>query len=743
METLADVLTSTTGISLESSDFSATYAAERAGLFSSEGSSTLFETLADRLHSKKAHTWGEANHSGGTAVHEDESFSAGEEEYEDMFNTYPPARRSAPESGPTGLPVSPDSGMSSPFSATSAKTMSTCTPDIYSPNASELSSIQSLSSSPYSPPGSAFAAIVHTSPNQANETDSNLPHKPAPLEHSHSHLVERVTLPHIPHITHAHSAPLHASIEHAFAMALPHGTTSTTSSLAALSTPPASTTASALPSSDHSLLNQHRYAGISPLEPISTLASVVSGTASIPIAPTPSVLVVHGSLAHPSSSASVMAGSPPKRTHASTTVVPLAAPPRPASVGPSKLPHRRRKSGKRVPPPPFSSELLKAARLRLDRLPDGGRSQQQLLQELQMRPETLGNGHSSSSATSPGTNGTTNSGTAALPFSTKQYYHSRGSSSNGSGSSGGGSGLSGGSHSSSYDSLCSLGNSSPRHDYTLPPEVWERVFRFLTPGDLMDLHSVSSTWSSASWEGVREVDLTGRHEMGFDASTWLKHLPSMTRLTKVTISARLPTGAAVASIAQITSIESLTIRCHPTETSLSDLMPLTQLPSLKQLALKLPSQIGPSVLHGLLQHLPNLQHFKVETLRESFADVAFSDIGCMTSLKTLDLSWCKSLSRITFARIAKLSTLETLILDMCGCDVALTGLSQLRVLPNLSSLSLRWCDQLTDAILPTLAEFRSLRTLDVSYCQYITASAIASNLPNAQVTRSTRPLSKV
>ena len=624
-----------------------------------------------------------------------------------MISTYPPTRRIIiPEPSPLAhFSDSADSAFSSPFSAISKSTASTatCTPN--SPN-NDPDSMPSLSSSPYLP-SAAFAAIHNHLELAASQV-----HSAKSLEHSQSHGVERSPSAFPSHILHTNSTPLH-SLEHAFAQALPSPTPTS-------GTPHATLTNSS-PHFGSALFGSPNSAATSPQSKVSnTIIPIPSSSIEMP-----SMTVLTHSVA---ANGALSTASPPKRT-SGATAIPLVTPSRPASVGPLKVHHRRHKSGKRVPPPPFSSELLKAVRLRLDRMPGGDTpSLSEIASTGQSSPTSL-------SATSSSTG-------SALPFSTKQYYHSRGSStSSGSASAssnGSGESIFGGSHSSSYDSLSSLGAaSSPRHDYTLPYEVWERVFRFLTPGDILDLHAVSQSWTCTSWDEVRELDLTGRHEMGFSGKTWVKHLPNMTRLTKLTLNESVPTDAALAAIAQHTSIEWLAIHCHPTVTTDRGLSHLAQLPNLRQLALWFPQNVRPSVLQGLLPRLPNLQHFKVETLRPSFIETAFKNIESMTRLRTLDLSWCKRLSTTTFANIAKLTELEILVLDMSGCDVAISALSQLRVLPNLTTLSLRWCDQVTDALLPTLAGFRALKTLDVSFCQYVTTTAITTHLPKAQVIRST------
>lgn len=643
----------------EASHFSVPYAAWAASSGTAASATTIF---LDVLSNRKASTLGETITFSPSHAGEEEDFDGPDLA---MLATYPPpSARGTPDAPSSPFNHYSDSNEhnSSPFSATSKTTASTatCTTPSGCNTSADLSDFSStpLSSSPYA---------------SLNNTFSTLQITPDRVDMTQSAIVERVTpIPHHSPFIHANSAPIPAySVEHAFSQAT---------------------------SSTPATLSSFNHSG----SPSSTSPNV--GNA-------PSVLVLHGPLpSHPTSSA-----SPPKRAHANSAVVSAVAPQRPASVGPVKMIHRRQKSGKRVPPPPFSSELLKAVRLRLDRLPEAD--------------QTGSNSSPDSSYHTPSSSGSSTSG--ALPFSTKQYYHSRSSSQSSNGSIGGA--LSG---NSSYDSLCSLGVPSPRHGYTLPPEIWTRVFRYMAPGELLELNSVSQWWSTACWEWVRELDLGGRHEAGFASTTWLKYLPCMTHLTRLTLTEQISTDAALASISHISSIEWLSIHCNATETSAIGLMALAQLPNLKQLALWLPSSVRPLVLQGLLARLPHLQHFKVETMRQQFLDIAFKNIGNMTSLRTLDLSWCKHLTHQTFSRIATLSSLETLILDMSGSDVALAALGQLRSLPNLTTLSLRWCD-LTDAMLPTIASFRSLKTLDVSYCQYLTTAAVSAFLPHAQVIRST------
>lgn len=702
----------------ESSDFAVAYAA-RTPVLSNDDVPFVFDVIASRLQPRKAQTWGESTE---TVLMTDE-MDAEDDESEDMISTYPPTRRILiPEPSPLAhFSDATDSAFSSPFSAISKSTASTastatCTPN--SPNDSSEHSPSSLSSSPYLASALSFASAQNHSDLAAHV---NHAHPTRSLEHSQSHGVERSSSAYPAHLLHTNSTPLH-SLEHAFAQALPSPTPTSGTPHATLANSPHAQSASH-PLYGSSFFGTTNATAAGP-QPSMNNATMPIPSSSIEM---PSMMVLtHSTAANVSGSTA----SPPKRANG-TTAIPLVTPSRPASVGPLKVTHRRHKSGKRVPPPPFSSELLKAVRLRLDRLPGG---------DTPSSSELASVGHPSLASLSAASS----SAGSALPFSTKQYYHSRGSStSSGSASAssfGSGDSIFGGSHSSSYDSLSSLGAaSSPRHDYTLPHEVWERVFRFLTPGDILDMHTVSLSWTCTSWDEVRELDLTSRHELGFAGTTWIKHIPSMTRLTKLTLNAFVPTDTALASIALIPSIEWLGLHCHPYDTSEVGLQHLAQLPNLKQVALWVPQNIRPNVLTNLLPRLPHLQHFKVETLRPFFTEVAFKHIETMTGLRTLDLSWCKRLSTTTFANLAKLSALETLVLDMCGSDVAISGLSQLRTLPHLTTLSLRWCDQLTDAMLPNLATFRALKTLDVSYCQYVTTTAITAHLPKAQVIRNTPP----
>jgi hypothetical protein len=88
----------------------------------------------------------------------------------------------------------------------------------------------------------------------------------------------------------------------------------------------------------------------------------------------------------------------------------------------------------------------------------------------------------------------------------------------------------------------------------------------------------------------------------------------------------------------------------------------------------------------------------------------------MQNLRTLDLTWCNRLSPTILAQIARLQSLEVLILDKCGVDITVEGIKQLKALPKLKELSLKWCNQLNDSLMPVLADFKLTR-LDVSHCQ--------------------------
>lgn len=355
---------------------------------------------------------------------------------------------------------------------------------------------------------------------------------------------------------------------------------------------------------------------------------------------------------------------------------------RPASVGPVKI-HRRHKSAKRAPPPLFSAELLRAARQKM------------------VDAQSVG-------------------GTLSPP-ATRLHHHSP-ASSTGSNTS---------VTSTQSDSSSLSGRWSPDTP-PLPMEVWSCVFGFLPAPSLVELQSVCRAWHQICWETLKTLDMTGRAESQIAPSTWMAILPRCLNLKHLTISAHVPTDY-VLELLSNSNLETLALHCHTTETSATGLFHIASMSKLTRLYLWMPRQIRPSALQPLIPHLGALTHFKAETLRQSFCERALLSLDSMTNLRMLDLSWCKRLSPSIFLRIAKLAQLEILILDMCGCDVTMGGISHLRVLPKLNDLSLKWCEHLSDAMLPTLATFPSLTKLDVSFCKHLTSTAIALWLPHVTV----------
>jgi len=383
---------------------------------------------------------------------------------------------------------------------------------------------------------------------------------------------------------------------------------------------------------------------------------------------------------------------------------------RPASVGPAKL-HRRQKSAKRVPPPPFSSELLKAARQKA--LEQSSQSAcVATSSENPSSPSSKLFTHSPVSSASSNASSTSNS--TFIPISSSPF-----------------------STSSTASPVVDSNYPTPSSSLDtpeLPLEVWTQIFANLSPTTLLEVQYVCSDWHSVCWNTVRYLDMTGKCERLVDGQTWISLFRKMPNLKVLSLSSKIATDEILALLPKVVPwVESLFIHCHTESTSAAGLKQIARLSKLQKLALWMPVQIPASALRSLLPHLTSLTHFKAETLRETFCERAFTSLDLLVNLRVLDLSWCKKLSLAVFARIAKLTNLETLILDMCGCDVSMGGLSHLKDLPKLAEISLKWCDHLTDAMLPTLASFQALARLDVSFCRHLTAGAITRWLPHINV----------
>lgn len=259
-----------------------------------------------------------------------------------------------------------------------------------------------------------------------------------------------------------------------------------------------------------------------------------------------------------------------------------------------------------------------------------------------------------------------------------------------------------------------------------------RIFSRLPVAQLVEMQLVSTSWASTCWQTVTSLDLGGRHESMYSPDVWLRYLPRMSMLESAHLLSSLPTERVVRLVSDLAHLKSLSLHCD-VHTTAASLAPIAQLPKLIKLCLWLPVQVPPTALQSLIPHLPRLQYFKVESLRPTFCEKAFVDLDRMESLRLLDLSWCKRLSPSIFAKISHLQCLETLIMDMCGDDVTMSGISHLQALPSLRVLSLKWCDHLTDALLPTLASFPALAFLDVSFCRHPTARNLAHHLPHVSV----------
>ena len=645
--------------------------------FPSDGSLESVQDLLSRIPQRKLHTWGD-------------TYASDDEIAEDMISTYPPAssRFGQESTSSSAHPILVSSAnadeplLQEYFSALSSTALLQT-----GPTNGHVPRDTTLINSPSSPSSSLLiSAPIATALISLNSI-------------SHAERLESIT----------RSPPRPDVLSHHFTL----GTASNISSSPNYPLP-SSATACSLASSSFSAANAFPHTNSVPTNCSAfSSISVVSGT------PTNAVYPSSGVMATPGSSSSAAAN---------------AANTRPASVGPMKI-HRRQKSGKRVPPPPFSSELLKAVRLRLDRMPSTSQGScasnpASSTSPLASPNSTSSQSHAitSSSSTSSLSSGSASGSSPRSSYSlSKLYAHSPCNSSSSCTSS------------SSFVSSSSSGSlathSSNESCIELPNEVWTRIFAFLPPHCLLEMQSVCHSWSLSCWGTVKFLDLCGKCESQYSPTAWLSCLPKMSAgLRSLVISSDLPTNDTLALLGASASLESLSIHCDA-NTSITGLMHLTRLPRLSRLALWIPPSVRPSVLQPILPHLGHLHYFKLETLRKHFCERAFTTLECMLNLRVLDLSWCKHVNPNVFQRIAKLKNLETLILDMCGCEVTVAGISYLVALPKLADLSLKWCDHITDAVLPYLQEFPSLARLDVSFCKYLTAKAIAIMLPNISVSR--------
>ena len=91
------------------------------------------------------------------------------------------------------------------------------------------------------------------------------------------------------------------------------------------------------------------------------------------------------------------------------------------------------------------------------------------------------------------------------------------------------------------------------------------------------------------------------------------------------------------------------------------------------------------------------------------------ELTCLTSLQSLNISWCRELSR-DLSPLAGLTSLRSL--NIAGCGQLSGDLSPLAGLTSLQSLNLAGCMRLSGSLSP-LAGLTSLQSLDVSACRQL------------------------
>jgi internalin A len=172
-------------------------------------------------------------------------------------------------------------------------------------------------------------------------------------------------------------------------------------------------------------------------------------------------------------------------------------------------------------------------------------------------------------------------------------------------------------------------------------------------------------------------------------------------------------------VERLTSLQKLSLsECH----LLTDISSPASLTSLQSLDLSWCNLRDVSPLAGLT----SLQSLNFSECRQLSGNL--SPLAGLTSLQALKLSWCEQLSS-DLSPLAGLTSLQSL--DLSFCHQLSGDLSPLAGLTALETLDLAGCEQLGGDLCP-LVSLTSLQTLDLCYCGFRRFAPLESLLPTLE-----------
>jgi len=235
---------------------------------------------------------------------------------------------------------------------------------------------------------------------------------------------------------------------------------------------------------------------------------------------------------------------------------------------------------------------------------------------------------------------------------------------------------------------------------TLPVELLEIIFNYLTIKDLFQASSVDKQWSTLVWSSQNKLNFS---------PLW-SHL----------------TNEKVIHLLQKTNPNKLTCvnlyHCLNVTDAVVDYL-IVERPYISKLVLTLCDQLSPSALSriGNFKKLTSLDVSFCQTV----TDEPLKSWANLQGLERLFMSHCRSITNDGIRSLNTLPKLKQFHLSSSHQLITDEGVELIAAqFPNLEILDLSYCKKITDAGIQHLSQLKSLQTLDLSCCPSISDEAV-------------------
>jgi Leucine-rich repeat (LRR) protein len=236
---------------------------------------------------------------------------------------------------------------------------------------------------------------------------------------------------------------------------------------------------------------------------------------------------------------------------------------------------------------------------------------------------------------------------------------------------------------------------------TLPVELLEIIFNYLTIKDLFQASAVCKDWSTITWT----------------SQTKLNFSPLWSQLT----------SEKVIRLLSKTNPNKLTCvnlyHCLNITDPVVDYL-IAERPYISKLVLTLCDQISPSALAriGNFKKLASLDVSFCQTVTDEPLK-SWANLQC---LERLFMSHCRSITNDGIRSLKELPKLKQFHLSSSHQLITDEGVELIAAqFPNLEILDLSYCKKVTDAGIKHLAQLKNLKTLDVSCCPSVSDESIS------------------